>query len=37
MKDNKMKGTKVQTLSAFLLCIQQKYHTLHAVAIPASM
>ena len=23
-----MKGTKVQTLGAFLLCIQQKYHSL---------
>ena len=23
-----MKGTKVQTLCAFLLCIQQKYHSL---------
>ena len=23
-----MKGTKVQTLGAFLLCIRQKYHSL---------
>ena len=24
-----MKGTKVQTLRVFLLCIQKKYHSLH--------
>ena len=27
-KPNAMKGTKVQTLGVFLLCIQQKYHSL---------